>query len=182
MPLLVSKILAALVVAAQAEAPPAAPAGDALINRFIAVIPDPGSEPDPTELEHLTTLNPGRSGEIVPILQRFSRCRNAYGITALRRVAAGLGEAQLTRLIAFYEGDDFRIFERLAARPEEALSEQERAERDRILAAYPLAEFMTAMQPSNPVFSVEDALAMVERCERERDRTLDQRGLRGSSD
>lgn len=163
------------------SAPPAA-AGGSLVDRFMAVVPDPGSEPDPTELEYLTTLNPGRSGDIVPILQRFSSCRNAYGVNALRRVAAGLGEARLTRLIAFYEGADFRIFDRLASQPEEALSVQERAERDRIMAEYPLADFMAALQPSSPTFSIEDALAMVERCEEERDAALEQRGLRGASD
>lgn len=165
-----------MAVTAQAEGP--APASDVLVDRFMAVIPDPGSDPDPDELARLTALDPERSMEIASILQRFSRCNNMNAANVLRRVVATLGDARLTRLIAFYEGEDFRIFYGLVARPDEALSDQERAERNRIIAAYPLADLRAAMQVSNPAFSAERARAMARRCETERDADLELLGIR----
>ena len=176
MKIIISALLAVLVIGAQ----DAVPAGDAVIDRFMAAIPDPGSDPDPEQLAYFITLNPGRDADIAPVLQSFAECRNAYAARALRNVAASLGSERLARLTAFYEGEDFRALDRITSRPEEELTAQEQAERDRIISAYPIEDFVAAMQPSNPAFSMDEAMAMLDQCERERDEALQRQGLRVS--
>ncbi len=173
-------ILSALLITLTIGAQDIAPASDAVIDRFMAAIPDPGSDPDPQELTYFTSLNPDRAAAVAPILQSFSNCRAAYGRQAVRRVAGALGEERLTRLIAFYEGEDFRTFDRLVSRPEEELSTEEQAERGRIISAYPIEDFIAAMQPSNPAFSIDEAMEMLDQCERERDEAFQRQGLRVS--
>src|SRR5687767_6744501 len=97
-------LLAALLLAATDPAPsePAvAPASDALVDRFMAVIPDAASldridrTADPIELDRLHALNPGRLDEIRRVLEEHAGCispiRNAQTRNMLRSVVRQLG-------------------------------------------------------------------------------------------
>ncbi|HEX8064614.1 MAG TPA: hypothetical protein VF535_15545, partial [Allosphingosinicella sp.] len=127
---------AALLLAAQAQsasAQPAQPAqaapSEALIDRFIAILPDReqidsvDSEIDAGELKTLVALNPGKEAQVRSILQvNLTSCTgpaiSAGTLRMLRTVARGLGAEKLQRLVAFYEGPDFAKFSALAARME----------------------------------------------------------------
>jgi hypothetical protein len=175
-------------LAATTDPAAAAPASEALIDRFMAVIPDSAGldridrTADPLELDRLAALNPDRIDEIMPVLEAHAACvspiRNARARSGLRLVARQLGEARLSRLIQFYEGEDFRTVDRLMARGEEALSAAEREQVQNILAAYPLAEFTEAMSPLNPAFWEEDPFAAEAPCLATRNAALTRLGLR----
>ncbi len=156
--------------------------GDALVDRFIAALPTPRAGPDPASVAALEELNPGRRDDIVAVLSDYEECGDALARVQLRRVAHALGARKVTQLVRFYEGEDFRTFDRIAAQPEAALSAADRAERDRILAAYPLADFVQAMGPTGPAFDSEAAIAGIERCMTARDAALAGRNLRSSAD
>ena len=154
-------LVGALVLAFAVQAPAAqgaATAGEALIDRFMAVIPDAqrlnrvDRTPNPEELAHLTRLNPGRDGDIGPVLAEHKACEsiasNAATESLLRGIARRLDEDKLGRLIQFYEGDDLRNFEALMSRSNGGAtpSDADRAELERIMAAYPLMEYHEGFQ------------------------------------
>ena len=142
---------ASLVVATQA-APAQAPVPEALVDRFVASLPDAlvprtaDSAADPAELERLTALNPGRADAIRPILGAYQQCVttivNALASTAFRDIAQRLGSAKVTRLTAFYKGPDYPLFTTLVERTDrgESLSDPETAALARVMAEYPLVD------------------------------------------
>ena len=177
-----------------AESPTASdgqpPVSEATIERFLAVLPDAdrleAGEPtaDPAELESLGALNPGRIEEIRPVLERFEACTapisRAGTLRIMRSIAGQLGEEKVARLIAFYEGEDFVRLDALMTRTGNGTtaSAEEQAEIDRIMGAYPLGEFMQAMQPSNPLFWQDESMAEIIACHEERDQALERLGVR----
>lgn len=180
-----------MLVALLALQPAQAPAGDQLTDRLIAALPDGDrlgaieDQADPAELGRLEALNPGQTEAIRPVLEAYAVCestmRGAMTRRAFERLAAELGEAKVERLIAFYRDEDPGTFVGLAQRLEqgEALSEGERAEHDRIAAAYPIREFVDLMQTSLMAYMMEElTLAELGRCEAERSAALDRLGLR----
>jgi hypothetical protein len=146
--------LAAFTAQPAASAQPAAPASDATITRFMAAVP-PASRsatdrtPDPQDLARYNELNPGRAAEVRAALEEHEGCIGpiiAAGTERiLRNIARELGEERVVRLTRFYESQDSHVFDRLSAREESSLTEAERAEMDRIVAAYPLTEFLQEM-------------------------------------
>ena len=129
-----------------------APVSEAVIDRFVASLPDvllPKSvdrTPDPAELDRLSGLNPGRVEELRPILETYQECIlvviNAKTEAAFRDFARQLGTAKVTRLTQFYQGPDFLTFRALIDRTNqgETLSDTETATLSRLMTEYPLPE------------------------------------------
>jgi hypothetical protein len=189
--------LAAALLAVQAppldQAPPAAetsvpPASEALVDRFMTAIPASAQGPadnrgaDPIQLELLAEINPGRIEEIRPILEAEAACegplRREMNGRMLRGVAAGLGEEKLGRLVRFYEGDDYHLFERLGREESGTLSESERAELERLLTDYPIEEYAQAISASFPAMFDDPAMEPLIRCGLDRARAFERKGLR----
>jgi len=152
--------MAALLLLLAAMAAPALPppVGEARFQHFLKVLPDAKERPrtgvDPAEVAALAKRNPGREKEIEAILAADASCtapaREAALLRMARATADRLGPERLDRMIAFYEGSDFARFAALGPdRPaDKPLSAAEKAELDRLAAAYPLREFAEAMQAS----------------------------------
>lgn len=133
------------------------PPSDALIDKFISVLPDVSvanevdRTPDAAELERLSRLNSGRAAEVRRILKAKAACtstaENASAIAMMRRIARSVGAERVERIIAFYDGEDFNRFAELTGRAEEGetLASSQLAELERIDAAYGLRSFYDAM-------------------------------------
>lgn len=167
-----------------------APIGDALMDRFIAALPDPrrGQVPpaDPEEVARLEALNPGQSDAIRAVLDEGQHCLapevEAASLRAIRVIAERLGAAKVEQLIQFYQGEDARTLRALGDRTDrgETLSGEENARMMRILAAHPEAvEFGRAMQNSGQILT-DDRVFMegARRCAINKRNALQQRGLR----
>jgi hypothetical protein len=164
---MMSLFLPLLALAAPPPAPPppaapaaAAPVDEARFRRFIRVLPDspeaaaPAPAPDPAEAARLLSLNPGRERDIAAALQADARCTAPVGRAAvmrmMRHVANRLGPEKLDRMIAFYEGVDLKVFDRLGTSAG-TLAAADEAELARIRSAYPIDDFAAAMQESGNV-------------------------------
>ena len=170
-------ILAALLLVATDPAPVGAPS-PALVDRFMAALPDAhrlsevDRTADPAELARLSRLNPGKADAIRPVLEAYAACaspiNNAISESGLRFAAQQLGSAKLEQLIRFYEGEDVRRVVALTAQmgPGGTLPPAEQAELERILAAYPLAEFNALLTGGMPEFfaAQTDRIAALDRC------------------
>lgn len=134
------------------QAPQAAPS-EALIDRFIAVLPDrdaitaAGAEIDPAELSRLAALNPGKEAKVRSILESNLACTGpeieAGSLRMLRTVARNLGAARLEKLVTFYSGPDYAAFSALAARNEGKAkpSAEDSAAMAKLMGTYPLQAF-----------------------------------------
>ena len=167
-------LIAAALSLAQAEAPPS----PQLVERFIAALPErqnPIGQVDPAELARFAQLNPGREGDIHPILEAHARCtapvREASTNLMLRLVAARLGTTSVEALIRFYEGPDLLRFGALAAKTDR--SAEENAELERLQRAYPLEALMEAMQTAGmDAFNDDSFFNAMDACDRTRDGAL----------
>ncbi|WP_166041453.1 hypothetical protein [Sphingosinicella sp. YJ22] len=172
--------LAALLSVAQAEAPPSAE----LVDRFIAALPERDSQPgdiDFAELERLVQLNPGREGDIRPILRAHSLCvdpaKRASTDRLLRQLAATLGTTKVEAMIRFYQGPDLARFEFLARKTDK--TPEESAEFEALQRTYPLDAFMEAMMAVGArVLDDGELVSAVEACGRPRDEALRRASLR----
>jgi len=165
-----------------------APAPDALVERLLTVLPDANlltgtnvPPPDPAEVSRLNGLNPGHEAEIMAALQAYQNCLTPVVAAAtgrgLRHLIRGLGEAKVSRLIQFYQGDDYRALAAIHAR--QAGSESDRRETARILATYPLAEFAQLIPQLQQTAMQDDAfLAGATRCSLAKRDTFQQQGIR----
>jgi hypothetical protein len=165
-------VLAALAAPPAAPPPPPPPPVDETrFQHFLKVLPDAKEPPragaDPAEVARLAERHPGREKEIEAILAADARCtapaREAAMLRMVHATADRLGPERLDRMIAFYEGPDFARFaalgpDRAADKP---LSAAEKAEFDRIVAAYPLREFAEAMQASGDGLFTDPAIGAV---------------------
>jgi hypothetical protein len=146
---------------------PAAPPSEALIDRFIAVIPDreefdrPPSEIDPGELSGLVALNPGKEAQLRSILKANLACTGPAVVAGshrmLRTVARELGEEKLKRLVSFYEGPDYAAFKTLGLRMEgaSAPSVEDKAAMARLMGAYPLQAFIEQMNRAGEIIAAD---------------------------
>lgn len=185
-------MLAALLVAGQ-DAPPAppapAPASEAQVDRFLAVLPgherleQTDFDVDPAELERLGTLNPNHVDEIRGALDSYADCAglaNARLSThIMRTVARALGDEKLGRMVAFYEHEDLAVLGPLMDRAGrgDSLSAAEQAEVDRIRTAYPIEDFGREMTSFNPAFLDEPLLSAINACEQARDAAFERIGV-----
>ena len=176
-PLLMS--LAALLSLSQ----PAPPSPE-LVDRFIAALPErqrPLGAVDPAELARFAQLNPGREGDIRPILESHARCtapiREASTQRMLRLVAGRLGTSNIEALVRFYEGPDLARFGALAEKADK--SAEENAEFERLQRAYPLEALMEAMRTTGmDAFDDESFFHEMDACDRSRDEALSSARLR----
>lgn len=189
----VALLLAALAAlsAQVAEPPVIAPASDALVDRFLTVIPDADElrnaqwDVDAGQVARLTELNPDRGEDIAAVRESYRRCTSPAAATVtlrlLRDTARGLGEEKLGRLIALYQGSDFLALSRIAERGEagETLSDADIAEATRITAAYPVREYMESLgRAQMDLFQNEEFVGTIVRCEEEMRSALAARNLR----
>jgi hypothetical protein len=149
-----------------AQAAPAAPS-EALIDRFIAVLPDrdqidsAGGEIDPAELSRLAALNPGKEAQVRSILQANLACTGpaatAGSLRMLRTVARNLGDAKLSKLIDFYEGPDYAAFGALAARMEgkASPSAEDDAAMAKLMGTYPLQAFHEQLSRAEEIIAAD---------------------------
>jgi hypothetical protein len=175
-----------------ANAPPAA-ASEALVQRFIASIPDrdefekPPSEIDPAELGRLVALNPGKEAQVRKVLTANLACTGpaikAGGYRMLRTVAAELGEEKLKRLISFYEGPDYAAFAALAERMQAkgAPSAEDNAAMAKLMGAYPLQAFMEQMNRAPEIIAADEGfMADAVKCVSEQVDALEAAGLKAN--
>lgn len=168
-----------------------APASEALVDRFLAVIPDahvlqnPQWDLDTEQVERLTELNPERGEDIEAVREGYRRCTAPTAATVtlrlFRETARGLGEEKLGRLIAFYQSRDYAILGEIAGRNEggETLSAADTAEAARITSAYPLTDYLESLsQSQSALFEDQELLDTLVRCEEELQTALASRSLR----
>ncbi|HEX8223156.1 MAG TPA: hypothetical protein VF605_05000 [Allosphingosinicella sp.] len=173
-----------------AQAPGAAP-GEALVERFIAVLPDReeidagSAEVDPAELSALAALNPGKEAQVRSILQANLACSNeaisAGTLRMLRTVARDLGEARLTRLIGFYEGPDYAAFEALGLRMSGTAtpSAEDRAAMSKLMEAYPLQAWLDRLNGAQEIIAADDGfMTAAMECAEQQMNALEAAGLK----
>ena len=192
-PLAIAAAAALLALQAQsvlAQTPEAAPS-EALIDRFLAVLPDRDqinavdTEVDAGELSGLVALNPGKEAQVRTILQANLACTgpaiSAGTLRMLRSVARNLGEARLQRLVSFYEGPDFAAFSALAARMEGNAnpSPDDKAAMAKLMAAYPLQAFLDQMNKAGDIIAADEGfMSAAMKCASEQMAALEAAGLK----
>lgn len=149
-----------------AQATQAAPS-EALVNRFIASIPDQEeinavpTEIDAGELSRLVELNPGKEAQLRSILKANLACTGpaitAGTLRMLRTVARELGTDRLQKLVSFYEGPDYAAFKTLGLRMESAAapSAEDKAAMTKLMAAYPLQAFIDQMGRAGEIIAAD---------------------------
>lgn len=175
-----------------AQAPEAAPS-EALIDRFIAVLPDrealseAGEEIDPGEMSRLAALNPGKEAQVRAILQKNLECTGpeitAGSLRMLRTVARGLGEARLKKLIGFYEGPDYAAFAALATRMEgkSTPSAEDSAAMAKFMGTYPLQAFHQQLGRAEEIIASDQGfMTAAMKCASEQMDALEAAGLKSN--
>lgn len=175
---------------ASAQAPEAAPS-EALVERFLAVLPDRAeidavdTEVDAAELSALVALNPGKEAQLRSILEANLACSgkaiSTGSLRMLRTVARDLGEARLKRLVSFYEGPDYAAFEALGLRMADAAgpSPQEREAMAKLMAAYPLQDWLDGLNRAQEIIAADQGfLAAALKCAEEQTKALEAAGLK----
>jgi hypothetical protein len=166
---------------------PAALADDALVDRFMAVVPadrEPREGPDAAIVAALEAANPGREAEVRRLMEMEAACvapiQAELSRTTLREIARSLGDETLGRLVAFYESADFERTRALTEREggERALSESERAELASIARNYPFEEFNQAvMSRSADLFAGHPLFDKMTICNTRRMRAMEEADL-----
>lgn len=158
-------LLAFAPTAAIAQSP--APPSEAAIAEFLAALPPsaPVSRAaDADQLARLSALNPGKAGEIEPILTDYQACIvpviETNAIEMIRSVAISMGEQKLRRLSQFYKSPEFPLFTTLADKHSsgQTLSGAEAARLNRFASEYPLEELMQKLQEANNAAASNQAL------------------------
>jgi hypothetical protein len=175
---------------ALAQAADAAPS-EALVERFLAVLPDRdeidalSAEVDPAELSTLAALNPGREAQVRSILEANLACSGAAisagTLRMLRTVARDLGEAKVQRLVDFYEGPDYAAFAALGLRMGGATapSAEDRAAMAKLMEAYPLQAWLDGLNRAQEIFEADKGfMSAAMKCAREQMTALEAAGLK----
>lgn len=183
-------LLALQTVPGLAQAPAAAPSA-ALVERFIAVLPDReeidsnSAEVDPAELSALAALNPGKEAQVRSILEANLACSNeaitAGTLRMLRTVAGDLGEARLTRLIGFYEGPDYAAFETLGRRIAGTATPtpEDRAAMAKLMEAYPLQDWLDRLNRAQEIIMADQGfMTAAMKCAEQQMNALEAAGLK----
>jgi hypothetical protein len=167
------------------------PTPEALVDRLLALLPDANQlnnaavpPPEPAEVSRLNALNPGHEAEIMTALPASQACLSPLVHDALirrmRQLIRDLGTTKVNRLIEFYQSADFRTLAAIDARQTGggSLTEADRREAARIIAAYPITEFVGRLQDRE--FAVQDQafIAGATRCSLAKRDAFQQHGLR----
>jgi hypothetical protein len=166
-----------------------------MIDRFVAGLPKKvwwplmPSEPDPEELRTLGGLNPGREAQIAAILRASEACdhaaRELTSVLVLRASARRIGVDKLGRLIDLFAGPDFEAFDAVNDRiaKSTAPAAADLAERARLSAAYPIAEFSReVVQGMELALAGEDHVAAIRKCRSEKSAALANARIRAVQD
>jgi hypothetical protein len=184
----------ALAQPASAPAQPAQAApSEALIDRFMAVLPDRDvlnavdTEVDPEELAKLVALNPGKEAQVRTVLQANLACNGpairAGTVRMLRSVARNLGQDQLQKLVSFYEGPGYPAFNALAARMEgqEKPSAADESALAKLMAAYPLQAYHDGLSRAEAIIAADQGfMTAAMKCASEQMEALDKAGLKSN--
>lgn len=183
-------LLALQAQSALAQPPEAAPS-EALVDRFLAVLPDKeelktrSTDIDAGELQALVALNPGKEAQVRAILQSNLACSgeavSVGAVRMLRTVARNLGEARLKKLIGFYEGPDFAAFAALAVRMggNATPSAQDKAAMAKLMEAYPLQAYQDGLGRAGAIIAADEGfIAAATRCASEQIEALEAAGLK----
>lgn len=190
LPIVAAALLALHAPPAPAPAPEAAPS-EALIDRFLAVLPDRDqisavdTEIDAAELTRLVALNPGKEAQIRPILQANLACTapaiSAGSLRMLRTVGRNLGAEKLQKLVSFYEGPDYAAFQAVAARMEGGAdpSAQDKAALAKYMETYPLQAFLDQMNRAGEIIAADQGfMSAAMKCASEQVEALTAAGLK----
>jgi hypothetical protein len=184
-------IAAAALLALQPPAAAAQAPSEALVERFIAVLPDREeidavpTEVDAAELSGLVALNPGKEAQVRSILHANLACSgeaiSAGTLRMLRTVARELGEARLTGLISFYEGPDYAAFETLGLRMAATAtpSPEDRAAMAKLMEAYPLQDWLDRLNQAEEIITTDQGfMAAAIKCAEQQTNALEAAGLK----
>lgn len=173
-----------------AQAPAAAPA-EALVERFIAVLPDrdaisaAGGEIDAAELSRLAALNPGKEAQVRAVLEANLACTGpaitAGSLRMLRTVARNLGEARVQKLVSFYAGPDYAAFTALAARMDGKASPDpaDSAAMAKLMGTYPLQAFHEELSRAEEIIAADPGfMSAAMECAAEQMEALEAAGLK----
>lgn len=190
--LIIAAALFALAQPAFAQAPEAAPS-EALIDRFIAVLPDrdeisaAGEEIDAAELSRLTALNPGKEAKVRSVLKANLACTGpaitAGSLRMLRTVARNLGRAKVEKLVSFYAGPDYAAFGALSARNEGKPdpSAEDKAAMAKLMGTYPLQAFYQELGRAEEIISADQGfMTAAMKCAEEQIEALEAAGLKSN--
>ncbi len=179
-------LLALLPAIGTAQPPP--PPSDAAIAEFMASMPpSPAASraADPEQLAHLSALNPGKAGEIEPILAAYQSCivtivedRNR---ALFRTIAINMGERKVRLLTELYKSPDLALFTTLADKHEsgQALTGAETARLNRFLTDYPVAEFgQKLLEAGNAAASDQGLITQFTKCSLDKKTALVRAGIR----
>lgn len=177
-------------LALQPQAPDAAPS-EALVERFIAVLPDRAeidaidNEVDAAELSALAALNPGKEAQVRSILEANLACSgeaiSAGTLRMLRTVARDLGEAKVKRLISFYEGPDYAAFATLGLRMSATAtpSVEDRTAMAKLTETYPLQDWLDRLNRAQEIIAADEGfLSAAMKCAEQQMDALEAAGLR----
>ena len=164
-------MFAFLFAAAVAQAS-VAPASDANVEAFLAALP-PSKDGrtarqlapmklDEEALKELQSRNPGHETESKTLFVAYSQCQHDAGerakLDALQSSARRLGDEKLVRLTEFYRGPDFTRWAAIADKKEADRTQAEKDEFERVIAAYPLEEYLASSRESAQAMWESDGL------------------------
>ncbi|HEX8124752.1 MAG TPA: hypothetical protein VF548_04145 [Allosphingosinicella sp.] len=174
-----------------AQAPQAAPSS-ALVEQFIAALPDrdelsaPG-EIDPGELARLSALNPGKAAQVRSVLQANLDCTGPAIAAGSRRmlgtIARNLGEAKVRKLVSFYGGPDYAAFGALAERmgATEKPSAEDSAAMAKLMGTYPLQAFHEQLGRAEEIIAADPGfMSDAMKCASEQVEALEAAGLKAN--
>jgi hypothetical protein len=145
-------VLAGLAAPAAAAQAPVPPAPEALVDRYMAALPQNVAAINAgraeNEVARLLQVNPGGDEAAVraavdALEACFSPVLNANTDGAIRATVRAMGAEKLNRLIEFYTGPDHATFGTIVDANEHGeMTEAQAAERRRIETSYPVLEFV----------------------------------------
>jgi hypothetical protein len=178
----------------RARAPEAAPSeapSEALIDRFVAVLPDREELQtrsigiDAAELKRLADLNPGKEPQVRAILEANLACSGeavtAGALRMVRTIARNLGEAKVKSLIRFYGGPDFAAFSTLATRMEgnATPNAEDKAAMAKLVETYPLQAFHDQLNRAGQIIGADEGfMAAAIECASEQMAAFEAAGLK----
>ncbi|HEX8307148.1 MAG TPA: hypothetical protein VF645_01860 [Allosphingosinicella sp.] len=185
-------IAAALLVSQPVLAQASETPSEALVDRFIAVLPDrdsmaPPAEIDPAELARLAALNPGKEAQVRSVLKSNLACTGPAITAGSRRmlgtIARNLGEARVRKLIGFYAGPDYAAFGALAERMGASAkpSAEDSAAMAKYMGTYPLQAFHEQLSRAEEIVAADPGfMSAAVRCASEQIEALEAAGLKAN--
>lgn len=169
----------------QLPEPPEPPRpSEAQVERFLASLPKEAlsrpPKPDPETAKRLIAQHPGKAAQIAAILGAFEKCFEPAGAAAMARVnrmlarSPLLGAHKLERLTDFFAGGGWDRLAVIGERIEKSATPAaaDLAERERLMAAYPLADFFSSLHIAAFHAAHQGAFAPTRKCEDERNAAL----------